>query len=258
MTLQATQDAFAEALLDPALPVPAGVTTAGGQADPKRFAIYRNNVAVALSRALENRFPVTKKLVGHDFFAGLARFYIADRKPASPLIFTYGDDFADFVAAFTPAAGVPYLADVARLEAAWTRAYHAADAAPLAVAQLAALDTAHLTATRLTPHPAATLLCSHFPAGSIWQAHQGDGPADSFAGAECVLVARPQFDVLVHVLPARDAVFAKTLFAGLTLGEAAERAGPEPGFDFGTALVGLIGLGAFSGIVSPDGVFEHD
>ena len=41
-----TQTAFAEALLDPAAPVPAGITTARGAPDATRFAVYRNNVIV--------------------------------------------------------------------------------------------------------------------------------------------------------------------------------------------------------------------
>ena len=77
MDLAATQDAFAAALLDPALPVPAGVTSARGKADAKRFAVYRNNVAVGLTRALASRFPVVERLVGEEFFAGMARAYIA-------------------------------------------------------------------------------------------------------------------------------------------------------------------------------------
>ena len=249
MDLAANQDAFARALADPALPVPAGVTTARGKPDEKRFAVYRNNVAVALGRALASRFPVVARLVGEEFFAGMAKAYIAVRKPASPLIFAYGDDFADFIGGFEPAASLPYLADVARLEAAWTRAYHAADAEPLEISALAALDGDRLAASRLVPHPAAMLLRSRFPIGGIWQAHQhgGDG-AGSFGGVECVLVARPEFDVQVHVLPAQDAAFAEALLAGAVIGEAAERGSAERGFDFGVALVGLIGLGAFAGV----------
>ena len=50
----------------------------------------------------------------------------------------YGGDFADFVEGFAPAASVPYLAAVARLERARVQAYHAADSQPLTADQLAA------------------------------------------------------------------------------------------------------------------------
>ena len=108
---------------------------------------------------------------------------------------------------------MPYLADVARLEAAWTRAYHAADAAPLTVADLAAIPADELGAARLSRHPAAELVRSAHPVGSIWAAHQSrDGGAAARSGpAETVLVTRPAMDVSVHVLPARDAPFAAAL-----------------------------------------------
>ena len=53
----------------------------------------------------------------------------------------------------SPARELPYLADVARLEAARTRAYHADDAAPLDAAAFAALDPGAADALRLTLHP---------------------------------------------------------------------------------------------------------
>jgi hypothetical protein len=259
MELAATQDAFVAALLDPALPVPAGVTTARGKADAKRFAVYRNNVAVSLTRVLASRFAVVEKLVGKEFFAGMARAYIAQTRPSSPLILAYGDSFPAFVGGFAPAASLPYLADVARLEAAWTRAYHAADLATLVIVALSPLDANDLAAARLTPHPAAMLVRSGFPVGSIWQAHQSDPVAPvTQSGGECVLVVRPQFDVGVHIPPARDVAFAIALFDGISLGDAAERAGEaDPAFDFGTALAGLFTLGAFCEIAPSEGVSRH-
>jgi hypothetical protein len=245
--IRTSQAAFAAALLDPTLPVPAGVSSARGTADAKRFAVYRNNVAVSLIKALAGRFPVVAKLVGADFFAGMARSYIARTRPSSPLLFAYGDDFADFVAGFAPAASVPYLADVARLEAACTRAYHAANAEPLGLSALAGLDTHELADARLAPHPAAALIGSRFPVGSIWQAHQSGAEARLEArGGETVLVVRPEYEVRVHVLPDRDAIFAAALLAGEVIGEATRLAAiAERDFDFGTALAGLVSLGAF-------------
>jgi hypothetical protein len=56
----------------------------------------------------------------------------------------------------------------------------------------------------------------------------------------------------VHILPSQDAAFVEALLAGASFGEATERASSEPTFDFGRALVGLIGLGAAAGIVVPE------
>lgn len=250
MRFASEQHAFAAALADPASPVPAGVVTARGDADALRFAVYRNNVFVGLTKALAQRFPVTERLVGVDFFAGMARAYAQVRKPASPLMFRYGGDFPDFIATFPPAASLPYLPDVARLEAAWTDAYHAADAARLDASVLAGVAPARLPAIRLSRHPAARLIRSAHPVGSIWAAHQGSEVAPvAIWQAETVLVVRPGMDVGIHILPASDADFAEALFRGATLEEAAA-AGSHAGFDFGAALVGLLSLGAF-------GVIDH-
>lgn len=260
MSHAATEAAFAAAILDPALPPPAGLTTTRGAPDEKRFAVYRNNVAVGLRKALATRFRVVERLVGEEFFALMARAYIAGARPASPLLFAYGDDFADFIDGFTPAAALPYLADVARIEAAVTRAYHAGDVAPLAVAQLAALPPERLAETRLAPHPAATLVRSRFAVGSIWQAHQHETVEPvSAAGGEAVLVVRPGLEVGVQILPARDVGFAAALLAGQALGDAAAQAlAADESFDFGSALVGLTGLGAFAGTTGMDEGGEDD
>src|SRR4051794_33123660 len=127
---QGLQQAFAAALTDPAAPAPAGLTTARGSSDPKRFAVYRNNVVAGLGKALETRFPVALSLVGAEFFRGMARAFIEAHRPRLPLIAEYGDELPAFIEGFAAAASVPYLADVARLEALWSRAYHAADAMP--------------------------------------------------------------------------------------------------------------------------------
>ncbi len=240
------QDSFAAALLRPGSLVPAGVITARGDIDEARFAVYRNNVFVSLTNALARRFPVTERLVGADFFRGTARAYAADHKPTSPLMFEYGDTFADFVETFPPAASVPYLADVARLEAAWSDAYHAADASPLQPEDLARLDPEDVEGIVLQPHPAARLIRSVHPIGSIWGAHQGTEPPQiGTRTAETVLVVRPDHDVSVHILPAGDASFAEALLGGEPLGVAAQAAVDEPTFDFGRALIGLVSIGAF-------------
>lgn len=244
------QTLFAAALLDPSLPVPPGVTSARGAPDTTRFAIYRNNVTVSLTKTLGQRFPVTSRLVGEVFFNGMARAFMAKVLPSSPLIFAYGDDFPDFIAGFAPASTLPYLADTARLEAQWTRAYHAADAAPIALEALAAITPERLGATRLQPHPAAAVVRSDYSIGTIWQAHQGtDVAAQTVMAPECVLITRPEIDVQVHVIAEADAIFARLLLSGESLDTAALAGfSKDSAFDFGRAIVGLLSLGAFAGL----------
>jgi len=240
--------AMGAALVDPTAPLPPGITTARGRPDASRFAVYRNNVHVGLVGALAASFPVVEKLTGPEFFRLMARAYVAEVKPVSPLLFQYGADFGDFIARFPPAADLPYLADVARLERIWLDAYQAADADPLPAQTLLAIDQDALLAVRLLPHPAARLLASDFPVASIWHGHQGDAvrPPDSWE-AEIVLVTRPAHEVLLHRLTPADGRLAAALLAGLPLEEAAlAAAAVDDAFDFGRSLIGLLSAGAFS------------
>ncbi|GAA2835893.1 putative DNA-binding protein [Aminobacter aminovorans] len=244
------QDSFTRALLDATEPLPSGVTSARGEADAARFAVYRNNVAVSLCTALSQRFPVVQRLVGADFFNGMARAYIATALPDSPLMFAYGDSFPDFIAGFVPAAALHYLADTARLEAQWTRAYHAADMPPLAVEALAAFAPKLFGMTTLTPHPAAALVRSDYSIGTIWQAHQGgEVRVQTVMARESIVITRPDITVQVHVIAEADAVFSAALLRGQSIGEAAAEAfETDPAFDFGRAIVGLVSLGMFAGM----------
>jgi hypothetical protein len=238
---------FAAAVTDPALPVPGWALSPRGDVDAKRFAVYRNNVHVGLVGALRSKFPVVSRLVGDEFFTAMARVYVGMRKPASPILAVYGADFPDFVASFEPAGTLPYLADVARLEATWLSAYHAADAKPLYVAALAAVDEDRLLSMRLVPHPAARLLASTYPVGSIWAANQAEIVAPvSVSGAEAVLIARPGADVTLRIIAAGDHAFCESLFAGEPIGVAAGRGSDAaPDFNASAALVGLLASGAF-------------
>ncbi len=125
------QGTFAAALLDPDRDIPEGLVTPGGQPAARRFGIYRNNVTVSLVNALSEVFPTVQNLVGEEFFRAMARLYVQDNPPTSRLLFEYGASFPAFIGQFEPAADLPFLPDVARLERLWLDSFHAADAAPL-------------------------------------------------------------------------------------------------------------------------------
>ena len=130
-SLSEVQAGFAAALLDPAAPVPAGIVGPDRRPAPRRFAVYRNNVVSALANAVAGSFPAVKRIVGEDFFRAMARAYVLAEPPTSPVLLDYGITFPDFIARFAPAASLPYLPDVARIERRWREAYHAEDAEPL-------------------------------------------------------------------------------------------------------------------------------
>ena len=237
---------FAAALIDAERPVPAALTSHSARAPHKRFAVYRNNVIVGLVEALRTQFPATEQIVGSDFFVAMARVFVTSQPPRSPILVTYGEGFPDFIADFTPAAEVPYLADVARLEIARTRAYHAADAEPLDPTRWQSIDPHNLLAARVALHPSLKIVRSPFPIVTIWAMNSRAAELGSIenCGPEDAVVVRPRLDVEVRRLPAGGAVFLGALASAVPLGEAADAAAAEHlKFDLAANLAALIGGG---------------
>lgn len=240
---------FAQALVTPGLAVPAGLVSPRGTTDNKRFSVYRNNVHVSLVNALAARFPVCSRIVGEAFFTAMARAYVADHKPASPVLLDYGSDFPVFIEHFPPAASVPYLPDIARLEVAWSEAYHAADQTPLSHADLQKYSPPALLGSALPLLAPTRLVRSPFSVGSIWSAHQQAQfvPPRAVQQPENILITRASVEVRVTAIASADADLVTALQQGTTFGQAASFVlATHPGFDPGAALVGLMGLGAFA------------
>jgi hypothetical protein len=250
------QAAFASALLDPDQPVPQALMAHSGQRPVRRFAVYRNNVVTSLVGALRAKFPATARIVGEEFFAGMARVFVTTRPPRSRILHTYGDNFGDFIDEFPPAAELPWLADVARLEAARTRAYHAADAEPLSTAAFSGVEPDAVAGMRLTLHPSLAIVRSRHPVVTIWMMNAGEAelaPVDENQ-REDALILRPGMQVAVHKLPAGGAAFLLALASGATLAEAASCAtADDPGFDLTTNLAGMIQSGAVTACTSAEG-----
>ena len=245
------QRAFAASLLDPRRPAPPGLTGPDGEPSQKRFSVYRNNVAVGLIDALKANFPAACKIVGDEFFRAMARAFALAHPPASPILLDYGAGFPGFIALFEPAATLPYLADVARIERAWSEAYHSPEAEALAAAGFAAAPIEHISALRCELHPSLRLVRSRYPALTIWRMNIGDGvpgPVDLGAGGEDALILRPAADVEVRAMPPGGAEFVAALAGGGSLEQATRSAlRVSPGFDLSTHLAVLIGAGAFTG-----------
>jgi len=246
-----TQDSFARALLDAGLPCPSGLCAANGADPASRFAVYRNNVQSSLINALADGFPVVAQLVGDEFFRAMGRHYVQNFPPTSPLLNDYGRDFAGFVQGFAPAASLPYLADIARLEQLRVMAYHAADACAVEPAQIAAAMGAleNLGRLRLHLHPSVHTLSSAHGVVAVWAAHQTDGevpPIDPSPG-QCALVLRNGLEVQVFAVDAGSATFIESLKNHWPLEIAAAYAlDAQADFDLSQCLALLISHGAIT------------
>jgi hypothetical protein len=243
--LARSQRDFAAALFDPTLTVPPDVRAGATARAMSAFAVYRNNVASSLINVLRSRFPTIVRFIGDRSFEGLALRFIVLQPPRSPVLMGYGEDFPAFLESLnsTPCAG--YLADIARLEVARGRAYHAADIAPIAASSFAALTPQQLPGLRVALHPSVSLLRSRFPCVSAWQANQpgSDGLIRCWK-AEDAVVARPHYDVTVALLPDGGFAFLSSLAAGVSLANAVDAASCDcAAFDLAANLAVLTGAG---------------
>ncbi len=242
------QQDFAEALLAAESTFPPGLSTWNGSDPGRRFAVYRNNVIVSLIDALADTYPVTQELVGAEFFRAMAFQFIQKNPPRSPLLAFYGEDLAAFIETFPPAASVPYLADIARLEMLQVQAYHAADAAPLDAGEISQLlaNEPELPRVSFTLHPSLGILRSRHAVVSLWAAHQTDDVTAALAEiapntAEAALVLRAGLDVEISRIPVGSAAFIAHLQQGLAFAAAAQQASAaDPEFNLAAALCLLI------------------
>lgn len=250
------QRGFAAAIRDRDLPPPPGTHGRRGETPMRRFSVYRNNVHVSLVEALAETYPVVARLVGEDFFRAMARAYVGEHLPRTPVLIDYGDGFPNFIATFEPAGSLPYLADVARLEWAWNRAYHAADRASLTAQEIAGVDPERLPAVQLVLHPSLQVVSSDWPVLDIWATNTNDAevrPVDLSAGGVDVVVLRPDLEVELHRLAPGWRDLLVRLAAGASVGAAYEAAaGPGPAPDLAAFLGWLIGAGAIVEMVSPE------
>lgn len=236
---------FAAGLLDPQYPVPALVK---GQI-ARRYAVYRNNVTVGLIRALEANFPVVRRLLGEEYFAGFARDFAQIHPPLSPLMFQYGADFPQALEQAEDLVSYPYLGDIARLKLLWRESYHAADAQPLGADSLASIDPDALFDSRFNVHPATRLLQSRFAIQAIFAANRFSGGGFDPACPQQVVIVRPHHDVSVHAVSPGQCEFFRAMTQGERLGEALDRvADLNTDFDLSNTLALLLQSGAFQSI----------
>ncbi|MCY4209145.1 MAG: DNA-binding domain-containing protein [Roseovarius sp.] len=217
--MNVTQTGFHEALLDPSRPVPKGLSN--GQGDPagRRFSVYRNNVVLSLTSALETAFPAIAKLVGPENFSKVARLFLARHPPSSPLIMYYGEEFPDFLEGFEPLRRYGHLPDLARLEQARRESYHAADSTPVDIQEIQSLTPDQISESRYELAPTVRIIHSSWPIYDIWSYNIENGPEPG-TRSQNVIVTRPFFDPISTPVSNATAKFAEAIQNGMKMGDA--------------------------------------
>lgn len=249
---------WAACLLDPSHPTPPGLVAWNGSDPQVRLDVHRNTVTTALVDALADSVPVVQALVGEAFFRTMALHFTRQQPPRSPCLWRHALGLPDFIGGYAAASGLPYLADVARLEVAQLISGHAADAPRLTPEDLAqaGLQPAQLLGLRLHMHPGVQIVRSAHPVVSLWAAHQVpddeavDLSAIDMTEAQSALVICADDDVVVIGIPEATARWLQALAEGLALGDAVQQASvvadDAPPFDLATSWAMTLARGCFT------------
>lgn len=244
-SLRELQSEFAAAVFGSDAPFDLLMWCAGS--DPRRgLEAYRRSVLANLAAAVQTTYPVVGAIVGEAFLDAAARRYALGHPSASGDLNAYGGDFGDFLASFSPAASLPYLPDVARLE--WlVHAVYGREDAPLPDLSLLAETTPDRWGElhfQLDPAHAAMPSC--WPIVRIWAVNQpgyaGDFKVD-FDAAQIALVHRREAGTVVEALARGEYRLLHALANGASLGAAVGEAAGEDGFDLQSALRRFIASG---------------
>lgn len=193
---------------------------------------HANTVSYARLLALEETFPLTRQHLGDTTFNVAARQFVETAVAR-------GSDANRIGAGFPSCLSDPVTFELAQIEWAWLESYHAADAAPLTLADLRGLNEAALLSLPVAPHPSARIVEISLPISAALHELAGAQPA-------AILCVRPDTDVrLVPLDLVQRAAFSAAAGENATLGNllstaielAGEQAPLEPIFH-------LIGAGA--------------
>lgn len=238
LTLGQFQDAFVEALYQRQAPALDALT------QQPAFAVYRNTVLSGCVEALCANFPSVERLVGRAWMEQAATAYAFQAPPEDPRLLHYGEGFAAFLEAEQARHGLPYLADVARMDWHWTGAFAAPTEPSLALAGLAGVTAADLAHARLPPRASVRWQWfSEHPVFSLWR-HTREAlpwPQEHPWRAEGALLIGNPDGVSYQALEQGGCVFLDACAHGHGLEHASALAlHAQPGLDFSDMLCRLL------------------
>lgn len=213
------QRQFARALTQSAPETPCHLFSGKARDVEQRFDIYRNNVRAARISALRQVYPVLDRLLGERYFTAVAAAFVSSQPPTSAVLHCYGDGLGEFLMSFPAVAQMPWLRDIADLERARLKAFHAANQIPFKpIPDDSALSWLEQP---LAWHPSLALLRSTSPLLRIWQSQidQLPMPRAEDWQPENVLVWRPQWQLHTERISSLQAELLAPFRSGSTLSQ---------------------------------------
>lgn len=208
-------DALAGAPCRVPLRVPAGV-------DPeRRLAVYRNNRLGALRVALEQRYPVSRQVLGETCFQALVRDHTQEHPARQPALAQYGRTFPRFLAEAVgrreSLASLPWLPELAELEDLVFRARHTRRGPRFDFATFAGTPEPQRAGLRFALAPQVGIMRCHWNVDALHAAHEAAWLDGLSLQDEPVFLVVDHRDT--HRIGARPFALLRRLASGATLGE---------------------------------------
>lgn len=138
------------------------------------LAIYRNAYSARLREVLREDFPAIRNWLGDDEFDALLDAYLQLYPSVHFSLRWLGANVEQFIREHLVAAQSAPLAELARLEWAFTLAFDAPDGDLLNVPHMAALSPEQWPLLRVTLAPSVQWLSCHFNSLTLWRAAKGE------------------------------------------------------------------------------------
>jgi len=222
------------------------------QGAPPRLQIYTLAYRSRLGEALKENYPVLARVLGDEGFAELADVYLRNYPSRTPSIRWFGATLAEF-AAQSELIPHPSLCDLIRMEWALNTAFDAADAQPVSVAEMLALQPAEWPALQFVMHPSLHLLALHWNVEPLWSALTADENAQTDPPEELphhLLIWRVGHQTQWRSVEPTEALLLMAALAGQTFTQLSEIALDSAGSDAAQTVAGYARIWIEAGMIA--------
>jgi len=194
-----------------------------------RLGAYAGGYPARIVEALEEAFPAISMILGAEAFRDLARRYRPQVPAGVYSLSDVGVNLPAFLHNDELAERLPFLAELAALEWAWLRAFHAFECErAFDPASALGWGLEEWARTRLTFQPAVAVVQSRWPILDLWNLRETPPEQRreidlALEGrSQNVLVRRDGLRVSIDLVSSAEARLLAALLGGATLGEAIE------------------------------------
>ena len=172
------------------------------------LAIYRGSIFGGLKKALSETFPVTKELVGEEFFNMMLGQFIKEHPCKVQDLNDYGESLPIFIQNLRQAKSVPYLAAVSELEWFYNICLNS-EIENNNLDNLSLLREEQQENIKFNFPNGASLLCAIYPVDLIWNAHVNsiEKKIDLKGESVYLIIIKNGTDVEIHRLSEKQFCF---------------------------------------------------